>query len=153
MKKYKLYLIINFLKGESMGSYNFQKELEKSILKADEKLDKKELLIDVFKSYVAKLFEMTINKSGTKNRIEYSALVQTKRNIINEFRQASLSELQMSVKQYEDLFDKTVQEIVDFAGSMHEGVDETSVDKTLSIDKGGFWDSHKTTDSGVIIRK
>ena len=99
--------------------YNFQVELKNTIFKADPKLDRKELLIDIFKSYVAKLFEIALKKKG----MPYDALVEIKNNLIREFRAADLSEYQKSVEQYEELFDKSVKEILDFAAERHQGVD------------------------------
>lgn len=126
-------------------SYNFQADLENSIFNADPKLDRKDLLVDIFKMYVAKLFEIKLKNS----RIEADALVQMKRNLINEFRQASLAELQMSVEQYEILFDKTVQEILNDAALAHQGHDIVSVDPTreLMINTTGM----VQTPSGLLV--
>lgn len=136
-----------------MDTYDFQKELRKSIFNADEKLDKKELLVDIFKTYVAKLFEITLQKSASKNQLELSALIEVKKNLISEFRQADLSEYQLSVNQYEDLFDKTVKEIVNFASLRHKGEDSININKTLSVDKSAFWAGHTINDSGLIVPK
>ena len=99
--------------------YNFQSELEKSILNADIKLNRSELLIDIFKAYIAKLME----KMLIHGRIPFEAVVQIKRNLINEFRSALLAEYQMSVEQYEKLFDETVKEILNYASNLHKGHD------------------------------
>ena len=121
------------------SDYNFQKELKGSIFNADPNLDRKELLIDIFKSYVAKMFEFTMTrKENAANRIEFKAMVEIKRNLISEFRKTSLSEFQLSVKQYEDLFDATMQEITNFAGINHGGIDNTTVEKTLNINKDAY---------------
>jgi hypothetical protein len=100
-------------------TYNFQTELKNSIFNADPKLDRKELLVDIFKSYVAKLFERTL----TREKLPFDALVQIKNNLINEFRQAELAEYQKSVDQYDKLFDETVKEILSLAASRHQGMD------------------------------
>ena len=97
--------------------YNFQEELKKSIFNADPKIDRKELLIDIFKSYVAKLFEVVLKKKG----MPYDSLVEVKNNIIREFRATDLAEYQKSVEQYEELFDTTVKEILDYAANRHKG--------------------------------
>jgi len=115
--------------------YNFQKDLENSILNADPKIDRKELLIDIFKSYVAKMFEFTLTKKG----LPYEALVEVKNNLISEFRRAELSERQMSVEQYEALFDSTVQEILAFAASQHQGRDSVSMgNQSLQINPEAY---------------
>ena len=133
--------------------YNFQKELQSSIENADPKLDRKELLEDIFKIYVAKLFEICIQKSNTPDRIPYEALVEVKRNIIDEFRNASLGMLQKSVEQYEVLFEKTVQEIVNDAGLAHKGEDITIVDQELDINRKLYHATHTVTPAGIIIPK
>lgn len=100
-------------------SYNFQKELETAIFNADVKLDRKELLTDIFKAYVAKLLERVL-KNG---RVPFDAMVQIKNNLINEFRTANLSEYQKSVGQYDELFDTAVKEILNMAALRHKGTD------------------------------
>lgn len=139
-------------KGVAMSNeYNFQKELEKSLFGADTKLDRKELLEDIFKIYVAKLFEITIQKSTIKDRLPFEALVEVKRNLIDEFKKANLDTYQRSVIQYEELFEKTVQEIVNDAGLAHGGVDKTTVDQTLHINPKAYIKSHTISDGGIII--
>ena len=122
--------------------YNFQVELKNAIFKADPKLDRKELLIDIFKSYVAKMFEIALKQKG----MPYDALVEIKNNLIREFRAADLSEYQKSVEQYEDLFDATVKEILDFAAEQHKGVDivqrapqNLEVNGDAYINEGGLY--------------
>jgi hypothetical protein len=100
-------------------TYNFQLELKNSIFNADPKIDRKELLVDIFKSYVAKLFEKVL----TKEKLPFEALVQIKNNLINEFRQAELSEYQKTTEQYDQLFDNTVKEILNLAAARHKGID------------------------------
>jgi len=102
---------------------NFQEDLKKSILNADPKLDKKQLLEDIFKSFVSKMFEFVISKHG-KNRIPFEAIVTIKKNLINEFRLTSLGEYQQSEEWYDNLFEKTVKEILEFASLAHDGIDE-----------------------------
>lgn len=120
-----------------MTEYNFQKELEDSIFKAEDGIDKKELLVQIFKSFVAKLFEHVLGRKGA-DRLELSALVEVKRNLINEFRNAKLSEYQRSEKFYEELFDTTVQEIFNDAGNAHQGQDIASVQQTLQVNPDAY---------------
>ena len=123
-------------------TYNFQDDLKNSIFNADPKLDRKELLIDIFKTYVAKLFERTV----TKGKIPFDSLVQVKKNLINEFRQTDLSEYQKSVEQYEKMFDETVQEILAFAATRHHGQDaiqqapqELVINPDAYMNEGGLY--------------
>lgn len=114
----------------SETEYSFQTDLKNSIFNADPKLDRNELLTDIFKSYVAKLFEMTLKKG----RLPYDALVTIKANLISEFRNAELSEYQKSVEWYEKTFDETIKEILAIAASRHRGVDQVvSANQTLQI--------------------
>lgn len=103
--------------------YNFQDELKKSIFESDPKLNRSELLVDIFKCYVAKLFERTL----TNQKLPFQALVQVKNNLINEFRNTELSEYQKSVEQYEQLFDDTVKEILSLSAMRHDGRDEVKI--------------------------
>jgi len=120
-----------------MAEYDFQKELKNSIFNADPKLDKRELLIDIFKAFVAKLFEMVIAKKG-KNRLEVDAMVTVKRNLINEFRQSELGEYQRSVEQYEQLFEKTIKEIFNEAAHAHPGMESISAQQQLEINRDAY---------------
>jgi len=131
--------------------YNFQEELVKSVINADPKLDRHELLVDIFKAYVAKLFELKISRG---DRMPLDVLVVVKRNLIHEFRKANLAEYQKSVEWYEDLFDKTVQEILSEAALRHKGQDSVSLaDQTLGIHKKQYAASHdmKVAPSGLIV--
>ena len=118
--------------------YNFQKDLRDSVLKADPvKFDKKELLTDIFKSYVAKLFEIVL--SGKKgNRLEFDAMIQVKANLISEFRNTELGEYQQSVKWYEDLFDTAMQEILNDAAQNHQGINQVSIEQNLEINPEAY---------------
>ena len=111
----------------------FRSELKSTISNADPKIDRHELLTDIFKSYVAKLFEMTMlrNQDKAKDRLEYSAMVEVKRNLISEFRLADLSEYQRSEEQYSELFEETVQEILNDAALAHQGSDLLDVSGDL----------------------
>ena len=118
--------------------YNFQKDLRDSVLKADPvKFDKKELLTDIFKSYVAKLFEIVL--SGKKgNRLEFDAMIQVKANLISEFRKTELGEYQQSVKWYEELFDTAMQEILNDAAQNHQGINQVSIEQNLEINPNAY---------------
>ena len=101
---------------------NFQTDLKNSIFNADSKLDKEELLTDIFKSFVAKMFEHVMTrKNSSLPRLSVDELVTIKRNLIHEFRSAELSEHQKSEQWYDDLFEVTVKEIVESAS--HQGIE------------------------------
>ena len=118
--------------------YNFQKELKKSIFGCDpNKFNRNELLEDVFKAYVAKLFEWNLSRKK-QNRLEVDALVEIKRNLISEFRKAELGEYQKSTEWYENLFESTVQEIFNDAAKVHQGIDNVSIEQTLRIDPRAY---------------
>jgi len=102
---------------------DFQEDLQSSIFNADPKLDKAQLLEDIFKSFVAKMFEFVLSREGG-NRLPFDSLVTVKKNLINEFRQAALSEHQRSEEWYGELFEKTVKEIFEHASLSHKGVDQ-----------------------------
>lgn len=128
-----------------MAEYNFQKELESSIFNRDPRINPDELLVQIFKTYVAKMFEHILGKKQ-QNRIEHDGVISIKRNLINEFRQAALSEYQKSVEWYENLFNKTVEEIFNEAALAHEGVDSYERESNLEINKSAY--EHE---SGLIL--
>jgi hypothetical protein len=122
--------------------YDFQKDLEGAIFNSDSsKINRHELLIDIFKSYVAKLFEYVLSKRG-KNRIELDAMVQIKRNLINEFTKASLGEYQKTNNQYDELFEQTIKEIFNDAALNHEGENIVSVNQNLEINPTIYKNEH-----------
>jgi hypothetical protein len=100
----------------------FQLELKNALLNADVKIDRKEMLVDIFKSYVAKLFEVVLSKQGG-NRIPFDALVEVKSRLISSFRGAELGEYQKSEAQYDELFETTVKEILNECAANHRGED------------------------------
>ncbi|MCK5641411.1 MAG: hypothetical protein KAJ19_11460 [Gammaproteobacteria bacterium] len=118
-----LYSTTALSKGVAMAKeYDFQKDLHDSIFDADPKLDRRELLTDIFKAYTAKMFEFVITRrKDPENRLPFDAIVEVKKNLISEFRKAALSEHQQSVEWYEKLFDATVQEILAEAATSHGG--------------------------------
>ena len=63
----------------SNDEFNFRKELKDTIFNADPKLDRHELLTDIFKFQVSKLFEYILKTKG-QHRIELEAMIQIKRN-------------------------------------------------------------------------
>ena len=135
-----------------MSEYNFQKELEASINNADPKLDRSELLTMIFKSYIAKCIELRIRYDS---RIEHDAMLKIKENLISEFRKAALAENQKSVEQYEQLFDTSMEEILNDAANAHQGVDIAQVEhRQLEINpelyamQKGF----KKNESGLYVQ-
>ena len=119
--------------------YDFQKELKDRIFNADPmKLDRHELLEDIYKIYVAKLFEFTLGRKG-KDRLETDAMIEVKRNLISEFRKTELGEYQKSVEWYEDMFDEAVQEILNDAALAHKtGSQSVTIDQTLQINPEAY---------------
>jgi len=121
---------------------DFQKDLEKTI--SGTEMDKKDLLRQIFKMYVAKLFEFKLKNA----RLEFNALVEIKKNLISSFRGAALAENQMSVEQYEELFDKTVEEIFNDAALAHQGEDIMQIDPGKQLIKNAGFVEHP---SGLMI--
>lgn len=118
--------------------YNFQKELKSRIFSCDaDKFDRNELLEDIFKAYVAKLFEFNLGRKS-KDRLEVDVMVEVKRNLISEFRNTELGEYQKSTEWYENLFDETIQEIFNDAAKSHKGVDIVNSNQTLEISREAY---------------
>jgi hypothetical protein len=121
-----------------MAKKTFQEELKETLLnRTDPNLSRKEVLIDIFKTYTAKMLEQ--NVLTNKNRIESSFINMVKAYLITEFRNTELGEFQMSEGQYEELFDKTLKEIFDSASNAHAGVD-TIIEgqQELLVDKRAY---------------
>ena len=135
-----IYNGLNRKGGHMTPEEQFRVELKNTIFNADPKIDRKELLTDIFKSYVAKLFELVLgrNKDKKQGRIEFDAMITIKRNLINEFRQTDLAEYQRSEEQYAELFELTVQEILNDAALAHQGEDILSIAKELPINDSAF---------------
>jgi hypothetical protein len=114
---------------------NFQEELRDTLLyRCDPKLSKKETLVDIFKTYVAKMLEQ--NVLANKNRLSVDYLTMVEGYLINEFRSAELGEWQMSEQQYADLFAKTMQEIFNDASLAHKGENVIqNADQRLEVNK------------------
>jgi len=131
-----------------MADKDFKKSLEDSINNADPRLDKDELLEDIFKTSVAKLLQFSMeNGSGKKkDRLEMGALLTAKRELIAEFRSATLDQHQKSVEQYEELFQKTLQEIFNDASHAHGGDNNVEyanqnleINSDVYINEGGLF--------------
>jgi hypothetical protein len=116
----------------------FQEDLEKSVLQADPNINREELLEDIFKSFVAKMFEFVLSRGkSSETRLPAAAVIEIKNNLINEFRQASLEKHQKPVEWYEELFDKTVGEI--FTAAKHQGEDLSHIaDHQLEINMNAY---------------
>jgi len=126
--------------------YNFQKELKKSIFESDpNKIDKHDLLKQIFKAYVAKLFEYNLSKKR-EDRLEFGVLVEVKRNLISEFRKTDLGEYQKSTGWYEYIFDKTIKEIFEEAAKNHQGADSVNIQQTLEINPKSY-----INESGLFV--
>lgn len=128
----------------------FQQQLRKTVIeRIDPKLTPKEVLTDIFKTYVAKMLER--NVLTNKNRLSADFLAMTKGYLITEFRAAELGEHQMSEKQYSDMFDATMKEIFNTAAHAHEGEDKSEfANQTLSVDKRGYQDMKKSA-GGIYL--
>jgi len=117
---------------------NFQEDLKNSIFNADPTLDRTQLLEDIFKSFTAKMFEYIVSKAGN-DRLPFDSIVTVKKNLINEFRTTSLAEYQKSEEWYDELFEKTVKEILEYAALAHQGVDRVNLaNQNLEINPDAY---------------
>lgn len=121
--------------------------------RCDPKLSKREMLEDIFKTYVAKMLER--NVMANKNRLESKYLTMLKGYLITEFRNAELGEFQISEEMYSNLFDKTIQEIFNDAALANKGEDSAVEGRQiLEVDKKAY--RHEIlgrTPSGLYIPK
>lgn len=128
-----------------MAKKTFQQELKETIVdRVDPKLSRKEVLEDIFKTYVAKMMET--NVMANKNRMEAGYLHMIKTYMINEFRGAELAEHQMSEDWYSKLFDSTVKEILN---NSSVDAEENSITQTKEIVKNP--NAMRQTKSGIWV--
>jgi hypothetical protein len=102
---------------------NFKENVEHTIINAPPATDKKELLIDIFKSTIAQFFEWYLINKNNGNKLPFDSVVESKNQLIREFRGMSIPDIQQSVEWYENLFDTTIKEIFNEASHAHAGVD------------------------------
>lgn len=120
------------------------KAIKEKLDKSGPMTNKHEYLEDIFKFYVAD-FWIYVKEISEKNKTELTVdtLTESKRTLVDEFRNIEgIPEYQLSVEKYEQLFETTVQEILNEAAHAHEGSDSYKMDQTLSIDKDGYADQN-----------
>jgi hypothetical protein len=116
----KLYIFYHKKGGTTM---DFKTNIQNTINTAGPDVDRKELLVDIFKHTVADFFIWYLTNKNNGNRLAIDALINTKRSLISEFRDMSISEIQQSVEWYEELFEDTIKEIFNDASLAHSGKD------------------------------
>jgi hypothetical protein len=121
------------------------------IFQAPDNVDRHQLLIQQFEAVVAGMLEKNI--TDNKNRIEMGFLNLLKAFVINEFREAKLEEYQLTVKQYEDLFSKTMRDILNTVD--HDVETKSAKGGTLKLDKRAYHNDaptgQKVTPGGIIL--
>jgi hypothetical protein len=136
-----------------MAKKTFQQELRDSVVNnIDPRLKPAEVLRYIFKTYVAKMLEQ--NVTVNKNRLEAGYLNLIKAHMITEFRNAELGEYQLSEKMYDDLFNKTIEEIFNDASHHHEGEDiYDDKSQELLIDKRAYHREIAPKFNGGMVNK
>lgn len=121
-----------------MAKKTFQDQLKETIInRTDPNMSRLEILQDIFKTYTAKMLEQ--NVLTNKNRLESGFVNMLKAYLITEFRATDIGEFQMSEKQYEDLFNKTIQEIFNDASYSHQGTNSAEESQQeLLVDKRAY---------------
>lgn len=121
-----------------MAKKTFQQEIRDAVINnIDPKLKPADVLRYIFKTYVAKMLEQ--NVTVNKNRLESGYLNLIKAHMITEFRSVELGEHQLSEKMYDDLFNKTLEEIFNDASHHHAGEDiYDDKSQELLIDKRAY---------------
>lgn len=128
---------------------DFKEHVESSIKNAGPEVDRKELLIDIFKTTIAQFFEWYLVNKSNGNRLPFEAVVQVKQQLINEFRGMSIDQ-QQSVEWYENLFESTIKEIFNDAALAHRGEDRYEYAKqNLEVNT----DLYQQSSSGLYIPK
>ena len=128
---------------------NFKENVESTIKNAGPGVDRKELLIDIFKTTIAQFFEWYLVNKSNGNRLPFEAVVQAKQQLINEFRGLSIDQ-QQSVEWYENLFESTVKEIFSDAALAHRGTDRFEyANQNFEVNK----DMYQQSTGGIYIPK
>jgi hypothetical protein len=140
-----IYILIN----ERRCGMNFKENVESTIKNAGPGVDRKELLIDIFKTTIAQFFEWYLVNKSNGNRLPFEAVVQAKQQLINEFRGLSIDQ-QQSVEWYENLFESTVKEIFNDAALAHRGTDRFEyANQNFEVNK----DMYQQSTGGIYIPK
>ena len=113
----------------------FQEMLKRSLRDCDPKLDRRELLVDIFKTYVAKMMEQNVMSSSHENRLDADFITGLRGYMIREFMSAELGEWGMKEAQYSNLFDVAIQEIFNDASHRHEGENKAEHVQDLEVNK------------------
>ena len=137
-----------------MSDRRFQKELEDTVKKCDPKLDPREVLVSIFKTYIAGMLIENVSKNY--GRLEEGFVNMVKAQLITDFRDADLGDFQLSVKRYEDLFAETIKEILNDAAHNHEGSNEAIYNQQqLVVNKKAYEEHLKSsghmTDGGIYL--
>jgi hypothetical protein len=117
---------------------DFKTNVQNTINNAGPDVNRKELLVDIFKHTIADFFIWYLTNKNNGNRLAIDALINTKRSLISEFREMGISEIQQSVEWYEDLFEATVKEILNEAAINHSGKDSLVHNQNFEINAKGY---------------
>jgi len=113
-----------------------EKIREAVITNCDPKLNPTDVLEDTFKFVVAEMLKTNIQQN--KNRIAAGFIQALCAHLINEFHGADLGDYQKPETWYANLFNKTIQEILNDASHVHAGENKVEVSKehNFSIKSG-----------------
>ena len=124
--------------------FDLSVELEKSIQSAKPE-DRIEILIVAFKSSVIQRIGDLMVQVGSAG-IEPDMLMVTRRELIKDFRDAKIGEAQRSEEQYEEMFDETIEGLLNYASHVHEGEDSAKfanqvldVNADAYVNEGGLF--------------
>ena len=124
----------------------FQQKLREAVItNIDPKKNPNEVLEDIFKYYVAEMLKTNILQN--KNRIAAGFIDALCGHAIKTFKDTDLGDFQKNEKWYGDLFNKTIQEILNDASHAHEGENKAEVKQQLHINKK-LWNMRQ---SGLVI--
>ena len=123
-----------------MSEKTFAQHLKGKMDECGPTKDKKEYLILIFKYYITEYLIHTKTVSGSnKDELESDALNEAKRTLVDQFFNVQgISEYQYSLKQYEEIFDQTIQGILTLAEHNHKGEDKVVHDQNLLINPDAY---------------
>jgi hypothetical protein len=138
-----------------MKEKSFGQTIKDMIDEAGPMANKREYLEDIFKFYVAD-FWIYAKEVCEKNKEELTVdtVTQSKRQLIDSFYNIEgMAEIQLSLEKYEELFEKTVQEILNEAALAHEGQDSMTYNSNLEINADAYADANNfsKTSSGIYV--
>ena len=119
------------------------------ILNADAKVNREMLLEEIFKNTIVDFFKFALQNQAKTKWLAYNLMLTCKGEVINEFRSAELGPFQKSTEWYEKIFNKTLYDLLEYAGDNHPGTESKEVARSDNYAGTSF----SRSSSGLYVPK